>query len=124
MIIKQYTAGPIDANNYLVADEKTKEAVLIDCSEKVQQIIDDVKNLGLNVKYILLTHGHFDHVMGVNDMKKELDELFAFGKEIIDLLEQEIRQRDNKINTLENDYKDTKDRFEQMKQSLRNLLRD
>ena len=31
-----------------------------------------MKNLGLNVKYILLTHGHFDHVMGVNDMKKEL----------------------------------------------------
>lgn len=59
-----------------------------------------------------------------NDMKKELDELFAFGQEVIGLLEQEIRQRDNKINTLENDYKDTKDRFEQMKQSLRNLLRD
>lgn len=72
MIIRQYVAGPIDANNYLVADEKTKEAVLIDCSERVQQIIDDVKELGLNVKYILLTHGHFDHVMGVNDMKKEL----------------------------------------------------
>lgn len=72
MIIKQYIAGPIEANNYLVADENSKEAVLIDCSEKVQQIIDDVKNLGLKVKYILLTHGHFDHVMGVNDMKKEL----------------------------------------------------
>ena len=59
-----------------------------------------------------------------NDMKKELDELFAFGKEIIDLLEQEIRQKDNEINRLENDYKDTKNRLAQMKQSLRNLLRD
>ena len=59
-----------------------------------------------------------------NDMKKELDELLAFGQEVIGLLEQEIRQRDNRINTLENDYKDTKDRLEQMKQSLRNLLRD
>ena len=59
-----------------------------------------------------------------NDMKKELDELFAFGQEVIGLLEQEIRQKDNRINTLENDYKDTKNRFDQMKQSLRNLLRD
>ncbi|WP_346684322.1 hypothetical protein [Megamonas hypermegale] len=59
-----------------------------------------------------------------NDMKKELDELFAFGQEVIGLLEQEIRQRDNRINTLENDYKDTKNRLDQMKQSLRNLLRD
>lgn len=59
-----------------------------------------------------------------NDMKKELDELFAFGQEVIGLLEQEIRQRDNRINTLENDYKDTKNRLDQMKQSLRNLLKD
>lgn len=57
-------------------------------------------------------------------MKKELDELFAFGQEVIGLLEQEIRQRDNRINTLENDYKDTKNRLDQMKQSLRNLLKD
>ena len=72
MIIKQYIAGPIEANNYLVADEKTKEAVLIDCSETVEKLLNDVKTLGLNVKYILLTHGHFDHVMGVNDMKEKL----------------------------------------------------
>lgn len=73
MIIKRYIAGPIEANNYLVADENSKEAVLIDCSETVEKILDDVKNSGLNVKYILLTHGHFDHVMGVNDMKQKLN---------------------------------------------------
>lgn len=72
MIIKQYVAGPINANNYLVADETSKEAVLIDCSERVQKILDDVKTLGLKVKYILFTHGHFDHVMGADIMKKEL----------------------------------------------------
>ena len=84
MILKQYIAGPIDANNYLVADEKSKEAVLIDCSEHVQKILDDVKELGLKVKYILLTHGHFAHVMGVNSMKKEL------GAEVL------INQKDEK----------------------------
>ena len=84
MILKQYIAGPIGANNYLVADEKSKEAVLIDCSEHVQKILDDVKELGLKVKYILLTHGHFDHVMGVNSMKKEL------GAEVL------INQKDEK----------------------------
>ncbi len=73
MIVKTYIAGPIQANNYLVYDETSKEAVLIDCSEKKQELLDDIKNLGLNVKYILLTHGHFDHVLGVNDMQKELN---------------------------------------------------
>ena len=73
MIIKQYIAGPIDANNYLVADEVSKEAVLIDCSDRTQKLIDDVKELGLKVKHILFTHGHFDHVMGANIMKEELN---------------------------------------------------
>lgn len=59
-----------------------------------------------------------------NDMKKELNELFAFGQEVIGLLENEIRQRDNRINTLENNYTDTQDKLNRMKQSLRNLLED
>lgn len=71
MILKQYTVGPIEANNYLLVDEDTKDAVLIDCSGKEQAILDDINNLQANVKYILLTHGHFDHVLGVNEMKKE-----------------------------------------------------
>lgn len=57
-------------------------------------------------------------------MKKELDELFAFGQEIISLLENEIRQRDDRINMLENNYTDTQNRLNRMKQSLRNLLDD
>ena len=73
MIIKTYIAGPIQANNYLVIDENSKEAVLIDCSEKKQEIIDEVKDNEYKVKYILLTHGHFDHVLGINDMQKELN---------------------------------------------------
>lgn len=59
-----------------------------------------------------------------NDMKKELDELFAFGQEVIGLLENEIRQRDDRINILENNYTDTQNRLNQMKRSLRNLLDD
>lgn len=70
MIIKTYVAGPVQANNYLVVDEVSKEALLIDCSDYVQEIIDYVKDNNLTVKYILLTHGHFDHVLGINKMKK------------------------------------------------------
>ena len=45
MILKQYTVGPIEANNYLLVDEDTKDAVLIDCSGKEQAILDDINNL-------------------------------------------------------------------------------
>lgn len=70
MILKHYISGPIDANNYLLVDEDTKDAAIIDCSGKEQEMLDDIKNLNANVKYILLTHGHFDHVLGVNEIKK------------------------------------------------------
>ncbi len=72
MLIKTYVAGPVQANNYLVEDEASKEALLIDCSDYVPQIIDYVKENSLNVKYILLTHGHFDHVLGINKMNEVL----------------------------------------------------
>ena len=67
MIIKTFTAGPIDANNYLLIDGD--EAVLIDCSEVKPEILKELE--GEKLKYILLTHGHFDHVLGINGMKEK-----------------------------------------------------
>ena len=72
MLINTYVAGPVQANNYLVVDEVSKEAILIDCSDYVTEIIDYVKENNLTVKYILLTHGHFDHVLGINRMNEVL----------------------------------------------------
>lgn len=87
MKIKTYIAGPLDANNYLVWDEKTKEAVLIDCSEYKQEIINDINQLGLKVKYILLTHGHFDHVLGINEMVKATNAKVYVNKNDVELIE-------------------------------------
>ncbi len=60
--IKHYKNGGFGTNNYLLIDENSKEACLIDCSDDMQEITQDIKNMGLNLKYILLTHGHFDHI--------------------------------------------------------------
>ena len=65
MIIKTFREPPIDNNNYLVIDEESKEAVLIDCSANDPEIKNAIKEAGANLKYILLTHGHFDHVAGI-----------------------------------------------------------
>lgn len=71
MIIKTFEAGPFDANNYLLYDKESKEGILIDCSEFKQEIINEIHMSGINLKYILITHGHFDHVLGIDDMKEE-----------------------------------------------------
>ena len=73
MIIKCFTAGQLENNIYLVIDEKTKKAVLIDASALIPEITEAVKAYGADVEYILLTHGHFDHIMGLTELKKVLN---------------------------------------------------
>jgi glyoxylase-like metal-dependent hydrolase (beta-lactamase superfamily II) len=70
VIIKTFVEGPIDANNYLVIDEKTNEGFLVDCSSPREEFINAIKNSGINLKYIFLTHGHFDHILGVDKFKE------------------------------------------------------
>ena len=73
MIIKQFTAGLIENNMYLVVDEKTREAVLIDAPQDIPEVKKSVEELGAKVKYILITHGHFDHIMGLTSLKQTLN---------------------------------------------------
>lgn len=80
MILKQFVIGFLDVNNYLLIDEESKEAVLIDCTEKNAKIDETLIEYGAKLKYILLTHGHFDHVLGVNDFKRKYGcEVFIHG---------------------------------------------
>lgn len=66
--VENLTLGPIQANTYIVTDESTKECAVIDAGEFNEQLKDAVKDK--NVKYIMLTHGHFDHILGVYGLKK------------------------------------------------------
>ena len=65
MIIKTFVEPPIDNNNYLIIDEETKNAALIDCSSIDERIDEEIEKQGASLKYILLTHGHFDHIAGI-----------------------------------------------------------
>lgn len=67
MIIKTFIEPPIDNNNYLIIDEQTKEAALIDCSAVDNDINTTLNEYGATLKYILLTHGHFDHIAGIRN---------------------------------------------------------
>lgn len=73
MIIKQFIAGLIENNMYLVMDEKSHDAVLIDAPQDIPELKKVVDELDANIKYILITHGHFDHIMGLNSLKKTLN---------------------------------------------------
>lgn len=65
MIVKKYTVGMYQTNCYLLIDEKSKESAIIDPGDVCQSLISDISNNGYNVKYIIFTHGHFDHIGGM-----------------------------------------------------------
>ena len=70
MIIEKLEVGPIMANCFIVGCESTKEAVVIDPGDDSDQILMKLAEFGLNVKYLINTHGHFDHVSANKRMKE------------------------------------------------------
>ncbi len=58
-------------NTYLVFDENTKNGVIIDPGCSMEQIEKMIKENGVTVKYILLTHCHYDHIMSVVPLKEK-----------------------------------------------------
>ena len=68
-VIKK-SLGQMGTNCYVVWDEKTLEAAVIDPGFEDQRINAIINENKLQVKYILLTHGHFDHLGGVNQIKQ------------------------------------------------------
>lgn len=72
MIIKCVPGGIFMENCYIVGDEETGEAMLVDPGEQIGEISREVEASGLDVKKIVNTHAHLDHVAGVETFKKEL----------------------------------------------------
>lgn len=66
--IKNLILGPLQANAYIITDLDTNECAVIDPGEYNEELINAVKDK--NVKYIMLTHGHFDHILGVHALKE------------------------------------------------------
>jgi len=70
MTVKKLIVGPMEANCYILADEKTKRAIIIDPGDEAEKIIRKVNAEELEVIYIVNTHAHIDHI-GANDIIRE-----------------------------------------------------
>jgi glyoxylase-like metal-dependent hydrolase (beta-lactamase superfamily II) len=66
--IKTLAVGPLETNCYIVSDEDTGEALIIDPGDEPDRIMDFAE--GLKVRYIVLTHAHFDHAGAVPEVKE------------------------------------------------------
>ncbi len=70
MIIKELAVGPLMANCFIVGCKKTTESVVIDPGGEADRILLSLAESKLKVKYIINTHGHFDHVSANGKMKE------------------------------------------------------
>ncbi len=95
MIFQMMQVGPLGTNCYLVGDEATREVVVIDPGGNARQILEVLKNLRATVKAIVLTHAHFDHVMGVEMLKRSTGAPLMVGtkeKPVFDSVEMQGKQ--------------------------------
>ncbi|AFS78740.1 beta-lactamase domain-containing protein [Gottschalkia acidurici 9a] len=70
MIIEKMPLGCYSANCYILVCEDTKEAVVVDPGGDSDVIMNFIKDKDLQLKYIILTHGHGDHIGGVLDLRE------------------------------------------------------
>ena len=91
MKIDSIMVGPIMTNCYLLSDETAGVCALIDPGDEAPRVLDMVARSGCQLQYILLTHGHYDHVGAVAALKKAtgckvyMDPADAAGSQLLPL---------------------------------------
>ena len=85
--IQTYVVGPVQTNCYFAINDDTKEVLIIDPGASAKQLAEKVKEQGLKPVAILLTHGHFDHIMGIDDFLKAFPVPVYAGEDELPVIE-------------------------------------
>ncbi len=77
MVFEGFGVGPMDANCYIIGCEETGIGAVVDPGAEGRRILSRLENHGLKCRYIILTHGHIDHVGSLNEVHQ------ATGAEVL-----------------------------------------
>ncbi len=74
-VIKKFVTGPLDTNAYVVHNEEQSSCVIVDPSSECDELVSFVSDECGTPGGILLTHGHFDHLLGIGEVQAKFPEL-------------------------------------------------
>ena len=90
MILRKLEVGLFASNCYIVGSEANREGMIIDPGDEAQQILSRVKELELDIKYIILTHGHIDHIGALKEIKEATGAQVAIHTDDVRTLKQKL----------------------------------
>lgn len=81
--IHRMVLGAVSTNCYILYREDAKRAIIFDPADRADLILAKVEELGVRLEAICLTHGHFDHILAVNELKEKLNiKVYAQEEEV------------------------------------------
>ena len=92
MILEVRAVAPFYKNGFVVACERTREAVIIDPGDEVDELVGVVRDYDVDVRHILLTHAHIDHITGVAAAKDAYDAPVYLHRDDLFLYEGAVQQ--------------------------------
>lgn len=100
MKIYKYSVGVMGTNSYLVIDEKSAQGALIDPGDNAQKLIKAIKDKNCILKYVILTHVHFDHILALNEVIANTGASLLVHKDDADALKDENVNLLNRFSSL------------------------
>lgn len=68
MIHEIFPVGPLQCNCSVIGDERTRDAMVVDPGDEIERVLEILKQHGLKLKMIVVTHGHIDHIGGAGKL--------------------------------------------------------
>lgn len=79
LTVYKFPSGPYDNNSYLIVCPRTNQSIVIDTPAEASQMVAAAKQT--DVQLVLITHGHFDHIMGYEEILAELGVGAGIGRD-------------------------------------------
>ncbi|MBI2558597.1 MBL fold metallo-hydrolase [Candidatus Woesearchaeota archaeon] len=102
MFFKQIQVGPMQNFSYIIGDENSREAAVVDAGWEIEKLIDIANKEKLKINKVLLTHSHYDHVQKVNELSEKTSAVVYFHELDSESINKSIKNSGIKIIKLKN----------------------